>query len=99
MARERGECFWQWGDPVLHTRTHNETLSDGTQIDVQVRLSRTGATQMFIGVYGPGGAMIHEESFDSRPGETMTRAMAWGVGRARCLAGEARAPGRKVATR
>lgn len=99
MVRERGECFWQWGDPELHTRTHNETLSDGSQIDVQVRLSRIGATQMFIGVYGPSGALIHEESFDSRPGETMTRAMAWGVGRARHMASEPQSPPRKVVSR
>ncbi len=52
MVRERGDCFWQWGDPKLHTRTHNETLNDGSQIDVQVRLSSIGATQMFIGIYG-----------------------------------------------
>lgn len=99
MVRERGECFWKWGNPVLHTRTHNETLGDGSQIDVQVRLSRTDATQMFIGVYGPSGALIHEESFDSRPGETMTRAMAWGVGRARQIASEAQLPSRKVVSR
>ncbi|AFK67200.1 hypothetical protein YSA_00780 [Pseudomonas putida ND6] len=29
---------------------------------------------------------LHEEAFDSRPGESMTRALAWGVGRARRLA-------------
>ncbi|RCL28577.1 hypothetical protein C6A77_05645 [Pseudomonas sp. AFG_SD02_1510_Pfu_092] len=99
MVRERGECFWKWGDPKLHTRTHTETLSDGSQIDVQVRLSRIGATQMFIGIYGPSGALTHEESFDSRPGETMTRAMAWGVGRARQIASEAQTPSRKVVSR
>lgn len=48
--RIRGQVFWSWADPTLHCRTHEETLSDGTLIDVQVRLSRTGATQMFIGV-------------------------------------------------
>lgn len=34
---------------------------------------------MFIGVYAPSGMAIHEEAFDSRPGESMTRALAWGL--------------------
>lgn len=86
--RIRGEVFWEWADPTLHHRTHDETLSDGTYIDVQVRLSRTGTTQMFIGVYASSGMALHEEAFDSRPGESMTRALAWGVGRARRIATE-----------
>ncbi|MBA1318056.1 hypothetical protein G7032_19595 [Pseudomonas monteilii] len=84
--RIRGEVFWEWADPTLHHRAHDETLSDGTHIDVQVRLSRTGNTQMFIGVYAASGMALHEEAFDSRPGESMTRALAWGVGRARRIA-------------
>ncbi|EJN32140.1 hypothetical protein PMI38_05119 [Pseudomonas sp. GM84] len=84
--RVRGDVYWTWADPTLHQRTHDETLEDGTYIDVQVRLSRTGGTQMFIGVYAPAGMALHEEAFDSRPGESMTRAMAWGVGYARKLA-------------
>ncbi|WP_423812373.1 hypothetical protein [Pseudomonas asiatica] len=84
--RIRGEVFWGWADPTLHHRAHDETLSDGTHIDVQVRLSRTGNTQMFIGVYAASGMALHEEAFDSRPGESMTRALAWGFGRARRIA-------------
>ncbi|MFJ4430667.1 hypothetical protein ACIPZG_06815 [Pseudomonas sp. NPDC089395] len=86
--RIRGEVFWGWADPTLHHRTHGETLDDGKMLEVQVRLSRTGNTQMFIGVYAASGMVLHEEAFDSRPGESMTRALAWGVGRARCLASE-----------
>ncbi|WP_260441020.1 hypothetical protein [Pseudomonas putida] len=86
--RIRGEVFWEWADPTLHHRTHDEELEDGTVIDVQVRLSRTGNTQMFIGVYAASGMAIHEEAFDSRPGESMTRALAWGVGRARRIASD-----------
>ncbi|MEE1869141.1 hypothetical protein [Pseudomonas auratipiscis] len=84
--RTRGDIFWSWADPTLHSRTHDETLDDGTYIEVQVRLSRTGTTQMFIGVYAASGMALHEEAFDSRPGESMTRALAWGVGRARQVA-------------
>lgn len=75
--RIRGEVFWAWADPTLHHRTHAERLGDGTYIDVQVRMSRTGITQMFIGIYAPQGMAIHEEAFDSRPGESMTRALAY----------------------
>lgn len=85
--RVRGEVFWRWADPKLHSRTHEERLDDGTLIDIQVRLSRVGATQLFVGIYGADGVMIHEEGYDSRPGESMTKAMAWGVQRARHLAG------------
>lgn len=84
--RIRGDVFWNWADPVLHHRIHDEELDDGTTIDVQVRLSRTGQTQMFIGVYAGCGMALHEEAFNSRPGESMTRALAWGVDRARRLA-------------
>ncbi|MEG9622043.1 hypothetical protein [Pseudomonas guariconensis] len=83
---KRGEAFWQWADPTLHHRTHDETLKNGISIDVQVRLSRTGATQLFIGVYGPQGQRLFEEAFMKRPGETMTRALLWGVAKARSAA-------------
>lgn len=84
--RIRGDVYWKWADPNLHHRDHDESLDDGTTIDVQVRLSQTGNPQMFIGVYASSGAALHEEAFDSRPGESMTRALAWGVGYARRLA-------------
>lgn len=41
---------------------------------------------MFIGVYASCGMALHEEAFNSRLGESMTRALAWGVGCARRLA-------------
>lgn len=81
--RLRGEKFWRWADPTLHHRYHDEELDDGTRIDVQVRLSRTGETQLFIGVYDHRGQLVIEEIYDSRPGETMTTAQAWGLERAR----------------
>ncbi|WP_230381790.1 hypothetical protein [Pseudomonas fulva] len=95
--RIRGDAYWDWADPILHHRTHDEELDDGTTIDVQVRLSRTGQTQMYIGVYAGGGMALHEEAFDSRPGESMTRALAWGVGRARRLATDQRPDVKRVA--
>ncbi|WP_312937073.1 hypothetical protein [Pseudomonas sp.] len=86
--RIRGDLFWSWADPTLHHRRHDEAVPHGNFIDVQVRLSRTGATQLFLGVYGASGLALHEEAYHSRPGESMTRALAWGVGRARHVAAE-----------
>ncbi|WP_313300005.1 hypothetical protein [Pseudomonas sp.] len=82
----RGDVFWKWADPTLHHRTYDETLANGVSIDVQVRLSRTGSTQLFIGVYAEHGQRLFEEAFVKRPGETMTKALAWGVAKARALA-------------
>jgi hypothetical protein len=53
---------------------------------VQVKLSRKAATQLFIGVYAPSGTALYEEAFDTRPNESMTSALAWGVARARVVA-------------
>lgn len=47
--RMRGNVYWAWVDPALNHRSHEETLADGSRIDVQVRLSRSGTTQMFLG--------------------------------------------------
>ena len=87
--RVRGDVYWAWADPALHYRNHEEFLDDGTYIDVRVRFSRAGATQMIIGVYTASGMRIHEESFDSRHSESMTKALAWGIGRARRIASDA----------
>lgn len=84
----RGKHYWAWAEAPLMSRSHEEVLDGGEIVDVQVRLSRLGATQLFIGVYSAGGALMAEETYDSRPGETMTRAMNWGTARARSLATE-----------
>ena len=75
---KRGETYRQWCDPILHHQTHEQTLDDGTCLEVQTRLSRTGATQLFIGVYDADGNVVCEQIYDQRPGETMTRALMWG---------------------
>ena len=48
--RIREETYWDWADSQLHSRSHDEELSDGTSIDVQVRLSRT---ELKIGEHRP----------------------------------------------
>nr|WP_330105843.1 hypothetical protein [Pseudomonas sp. 147P] len=89
----RGKHYWAWAEAPLMSRSHEEVLDSGETVDVQVRLSRIGATQLFIGVYSAGGALMFEETYDSRPGESMTRAMNWGTARARHLAGESMGAG------
>lgn len=84
--RTRGPTYWDWADAQLHCRTHTEVLDSGALIDVQVRLSRVGSTQMFIGIYGGDGKVVHEEAYKTRPGQSMTTAMLWGVARAREIA-------------
>jgi hypothetical protein len=101
--RIREETYWQWADAQLHSRSHDEALSDGTTLDVQVRLSRLGATQLFLGLYAGDGRALLEEYYPARPGETMT--VRWcgvstarpGDGNGRTLAGNpsAAAPGMK----
>ncbi|WP_456015726.1 hypothetical protein [Pseudomonas fluorescens] len=81
--RNRGKVYWDWADPAIHVRTVNERMPDGTFLDVQVRMSALWETQLFVGVYAQKGMMLFEEAFDSRPGETMTLALEWGLNRAR----------------
>ncbi|MBF8758273.1 hypothetical protein [Pseudomonas guariconensis] len=84
--RVREQTYWEWADAHLHSRCHDEVLSDGTVLDIQVRLSRLGDTQLFLGLYAGSGKALLEEYYPARPGETMTRALVWGVERARALA-------------
>ncbi|HGA2318281.1 TPA: hypothetical protein ACIRVE_002853 [Pseudomonas putida] len=89
--KRRGETYRQWCDPILHHRIHEETLDTGVCLEVQTRLSRTGATQLFIGVYRADGSVMSEQAFAQCAGETMSRAMVWGVGYARQIATEGKA--------
>lgn len=91
--RTRGQTYLNWVDAQLHCRTHTEVLDSGLTVDVQVRLSRVGATQLFIGLYGQNGLPIHEEAYQARPGQSMTTALLWGVSRARDVAASQAFPG------
>lgn len=82
----RGSKFWEWADCALHHRSHDEKLSNGTTIDVQARLSRDGHTQMFMGVYGPDGALLAEEYYSCLQNETISHALVRGAERARFFA-------------
>lgn len=78
----RGKRYWDWAGPNHHCRIHEQRLANGWLIDIQVRLSSERTTQLFIGVYEQQGAMLFEEAYFSRPSETMTQALDWGVRRA-----------------
>ncbi|MFJ4454212.1 hypothetical protein ACIP1G_10020 [Pseudomonas sp. NPDC089392] len=86
--RIRGKKYREWAGVPISSNIHEEVFSDGILLDVQARLSRTGATQLFIGIYAPSGKAIREETYGSRPGETIMRALAWGVERARRIASD-----------
>lgn len=90
--RARGQKYWTWASADLHVRNHDERLGDRTLINVQVRHCPQAGTQLFIGVYGEKGVMLFEEIYESRPGETMTQATAWGVERAKQLIGKPSGP-------
>lgn len=81
--RKRGEAFWEWADPSLHARSYDERAPNGMQLNVLVRMSTSGKVQLFVGVYTVRGMMFFEEAFYDRPGETMTKAMEWGIKRAK----------------
>ena len=82
----RGDAFLKWADSPMHCRTYDETLEDGCKVNVQTRLSVTGETQLFIGLYAKDGRAVIEEFYERLPGETMTRALLWGARRARVIA-------------
>ena len=85
--KNRGAQFKVWVDLLLHTRTETQIVGeDGMVVDVQARLSRTGSTQMFMGVYEADGRMVTEEYYPSMEGETMTRALFFGSARGFAIA-------------
>lgn len=64
---KRGEVFWQWADPSLHHRTHDETLENGVSIDVQVRLSTTGRPSCSSGSMRSTGSGCSKKHLSSVP--------------------------------
>ncbi|WP_282355107.1 hypothetical protein [Pseudomonas sp. PS01303] len=84
--QHRGSQYWAWSDCQLPSQSHDEELSDGTQVNALVRVSRQGVTQLFIGLYGGAGKMIVEEYYASLLDQTTSQALVWGVSRARALA-------------
>lgn len=84
--RHRGSTYWSWADFQLPTESYEETRDDGTKIDVQARISRTGGTQLFLGLYNEAGHPTVEEYYDNVPGENVARALKVGMKRAAELA-------------
>ncbi|UVM58109.1 hypothetical protein LOY37_11205 [Pseudomonas sp. B21-012] len=86
--RYRGAHYWAWADCQLHSQEHEESLESGITLDVKARLSRSGCTQLFLGVYTSAGLPVVEEYHDRLDEVTLTRAMVWGVKRCRAIAAE-----------
>ncbi|RON41867.1 hypothetical protein BK666_23640 [Pseudomonas frederiksbergensis] len=83
--RRRGTQFWLWSNRQLHSRSHDEVLADGTQIEVQARFNREQVTQVFIGVYARDGAALAEEFYDREGHPCLAKALAWGCTRAQAI--------------
>jgi hypothetical protein len=83
--KKRQAVYWQWADCMLHNRCVEACTAERGQLDIQVRTSRLGAVQLFIGIYSKSGSMVLEEYYPERPGESMTAALQWGEDRARVL--------------
>ena len=84
--KKRGLTYWRWADPRLVTITHSEVVGQDWTIEVQARLSCTGATQLFLGLYDNSGTLLLEEAYEKRPGQTVTTALHWGIERLRSIA-------------
>ncbi len=83
--RRRGGVYWQWADCQLASQHHTEGARNGLELEVQVRLSREGAIEVFIGIYFSSGQMLLEECHRDGVAKTSGEAMCWGVERARQL--------------
>lgn len=84
--RQRGSCFRNWSKSPLRASVHEEVLDNGTQVETRARLSTTGGTQLFIGIYKDKGACICEELYMTLAEHNITRAVTVGKQRARAIA-------------
>ncbi|WP_213936622.1 hypothetical protein [Pseudomonas sp. dw_612] len=83
--RRRGTQFWLWSNSQLHSRSHDEVLTDGTQIEVQSRFNREHVPQVFVGVYTRDGTPLAEEFYDLEGHPSLAKALAWGGSRAQAI--------------
>ncbi|MCR8935307.1 MULTISPECIES: hypothetical protein [unclassified Pseudomonas] len=81
--RRRGANYWLWVNSRLPMHSHDETLSDGLQIEVQARVGLSGDTQVFIGVYTKEGREVSEEFHDRGKDIPCEVALKWASERAR----------------
>lgn len=83
--RMRGSCYYKWANSQLPNFSHVEDYGADTHIDVVVRSSRQGITQLFLGIYNGNGVMLFEQYLDALPERTTTQALQWGIERARAF--------------
>lgn len=80
-SQKRGGTFWLWADCLLKAERHQAYSETGSNIDIQVRASREGCTQMFIGVYNAAGNVLCEEFYSNLSCDTLAQALDWGIRR------------------
>lgn len=83
MMRRRGAQYWLWTNSRLALHSHEEVLNNGWQIEVQVRVSPAGVTQVFVGVYTQEGRALAEEFHDRGDEVCCALSLRWGAQRAR----------------
>lgn len=81
--RRRSAQYWLWVNSRLPGRDHEESLEDGTQVEVQARITLEGMTQVFVGVHRPSAQVWVEEFYDRTLREPLAQALEWGLDRAR----------------
>lgn len=83
--RMRGSAYYQCADCRLLNISHIEEYGSAKCIDVVVRLSRTGVTQVFWGVYDFCGTRLYEEYNEALLGHNITQGTNWGLTRAKAF--------------
>jgi len=86
--RMRGSCYFKWADSQLPNFSHVENYDAGFHVDVVVRLSRQGITQLFLGIYDSFDAMVFEEYIEALTDRNVSQAMQWGIERAKAFIDE-----------
>lgn len=82
----RSAVYFEWASSNQGHVGHDETLENGTQIDIRARVSPAGDTQLFVGAYGVEGRMLMEEHHPIMERMNVQQALSWGAARARSLA-------------
>lgn len=84
--RRRGIAYAAWEDIRPVALRYDEDFGSGLALEVRVRASATGATQLFIGLYNSEHPRPFEEYYPCLIGKTIDHALSLGILRGRRLA-------------
>jgi hypothetical protein len=82
----RSKVYFEWAQTKQDHLGHQETLENGTQLDIRARVAATGDTQLFVGAYGADGRTLMEEFHPDMESMTAHQAISWGTARAKSMA-------------